>query len=478
MHRRSFLASVFATSGCAVLPDDPNVGRLYSYTSELNPARRRPIVTIPGILGSRLRAGRDGEFVWGGTNRLSVNPTDVNAARQLALPLGNGTEPLVTLKDQVRADGVLRRARAQFLAGTIEQRIYDGLVEILNAGGYEFSRTVEEEEARRGENPGSLEFPYDWRRDLVEAAMALDEFVERKAMQIERVRLERYGDSIPANKMRFDFVAHSMGALVLRYWLMFGGADLPADGSTPKPTWAGANRCACLVFIAPPNLGSVSAFESLVNAKTLGPLQPVYPATLLATHPSTFQLMPRDRHQRVRVGDTSGPYVGSLYDVETWKRNRWGLFDPAEQDFFASLTPEIASEADRSKLATRHMTRVLSRTEQFHRAIDQGGAPRGPDMFLVAGTGLDTPASATFSGTEGLKLATKEEGDGVVLRTSALLDERQGGFTPKSRRRPINYRTTLLLPGEHLDLTHSAVFADNLLYWLLDSPRSRSQAEG
>jgi hypothetical protein len=51
--------------------------------------------------------------------------------------------------------------------------------------------------------------------------------------------------------MRFDFVAHSMGALVLRWWLMHGAPQPDADGTMPPPDWAGARRTACGRIIRP-----------------------------------------------------------------------------------------------------------------------------------------------------------------------------------------------------------------------------------
>ena len=152
------------------MPRLPSEQVLYAYTRDADPATRRPIVTIPGILGSRLRVGRDGEYVWGGPRKLSLGTDTAESLRRLALPLGDGTEPLSALRDEIRPNGVLRRANAEILGTTVEEEIYDGLVTSLNAGGYEFSRTEEEERTRRGQNPGSLEFPYDWRRDIVEAA--------------------------------------------------------------------------------------------------------------------------------------------------------------------------------------------------------------------------------------------------------------------------------------------------------------------
>ncbi|MEO0361284.1 MAG: hypothetical protein AAF322_09250, partial [Pseudomonadota bacterium] len=361
MRRRAVLSGLLATGGCAIAPRLPDVDQLYEYTSEVDPALRRPLITVPGTLGSRLRAGRDGDFVWGGGRRLSVDPRNMDDARRLALPIGKGGEPLSALRDDVRPDGVLRRARAQVLVGTVEQQVYDGLVASLNAGGYEFSATVEEEEARSGQNPGSLEFPYDWRRDIVESARDLDAFIERKAKQVERVRTERYGRSIPADRMRFDFVAHSMGALVVRYWLMYGGADLPEDGSTPELTWAGAKRAACVVFVAPPNFGSATALENLVMGRSFGPLQPFYPPALLGTLPSAYQLMPRDRHRRARLGAWEGEPVSAIYDPDTWERWGWGLLDPGQDATLATLMPDAPDRAARLSRARGHLEKCLAR---------------------------------------------------------------------------------------------------------------------
>ncbi|MEM7422232.1 MAG: hypothetical protein AAF334_00835 [Pseudomonadota bacterium] len=476
--RRAMLASALAMGGCVAVPLVPSQGALQRYSTEFDPATQRPIITIPGTLGSRLRIGRDGPFVWGGPNRLSLDPADRESTQYLALPMGDGTQQLSALRDEIRVDGVLRKANARILGAAVEEAVYDGLVQALNAGGYQFSRTLEEEMARSGENPGSLEFPYDWRRDIVEAARGLDDFVARKAVQVSRVRAEAYGTRTPPEDLRFDFVAHSMGTLVLRYWLQYGAQDLPADGSLPERTWAGAKRAACAIFVAPPNLGAINAVTSLAQGRQLGFLQPTYPPALLGTHHSTYQLMTRDRHNRVVRSD--GESIGSLYDVETWGRQGWGLLDSGQQDVLAWLLPDVAGAQARRTIAERYLDRALRRAEQFHRAMDRPGTPRNVDLFLVVGTGLDTPAQARIDPETGtLVLGDAEEGDGVVLRASALLDERQGGHKPKERRkRPIRYRTTLLLPGEHVDLTHNEVFADNLLYWLNDVPRTRETTAG
>ena len=192
-----------------------------------------------------------------------------------------------------------------------------------------------------------------------------------------------------------------------------------------------------------------------------------------------YQLMPRDRHRRVRLGAPDGPVIGSLYDASVWEENGWGLMDPAQDAVLRVLMPDVRDAADRRRRARAHLVRVLARAEQFHRAIDLRATPTTTDLFLVVGTGLDTPAAAVVDAeTRRVSIPAVEDGDGVVLRASALSDERQGGHVPADFRRPIQYRTVLLLPGKHVALTHNPVFADNLLYWLLDAPRVRVAGTG
>jgi hypothetical protein len=62
-------------------------------------------------------------------------------------------------------------------------------------------------------------------------------------------------------------------------------------------------------------------------------------------------------------------------------------------------------------------------------------------------------------------------GDGSVLRTSAVMDEREGREWQPYVVTPLALRATMFLPEEHLALTHSPVFRDNILYWLLEAPR-------
>ena len=57
-----------------------------------------------------------------------------------------------------------------------------------------------------------------------------------------------------------------------------------------------------------------------------------------------------------------------------------------------------------------------------------------------------------------------------MIRSSALLDEREGGEWGPRVVTPIDFDTVLFLPQDHLGLTSNAVFRDNVLFWLLEAP--------
>lgn len=470
--------TLIAAVSCAAEPRPPNLDSLYADAASFQTVNRHPVISVPGTLGSRLVDRGSGTVVWGGANRLSIDPERPENARLIALPIGAGDETLRALRDDIRPNGVLRVATASILGLPLELDIYRGVIATLIAGGFDFRITREAEINKRDVNLDSFEFPYDWRRDIVEAAHDLDYFVKRKTRQVAATRREVFGAAghgEPDQPVKFDLIAHSMGGLVARYYLMYGNAPLPEDGSLPEVTWTGAKSVGRAVFIAPPNSGSVLSFENLINGKTLGSFQPTYGPALLGTHVSTYQLFPRERHRRVRIKG-SDEYV-SLFDVEMWDRHDWGILNPSEDAMLTTLMPEAPDRAARRARAKRHLEKILARAEQFQRALDRPvTVPPGLGLYLVVGGGFETPASVEYDpGTGRAEITALEEGDGVVLRASSLMDERQDGDYSLALRTPLEYRSVLLLPEEHVDITKSAVFGDNLLFWLLEAPRTGDQ---
>lgn len=485
-----FVAStglIVSLVACAPAAQLPDLKAIYNRTSGLgDPAgERRPLVTIPGTLGSRLVDSETGRVIWGGSGSrgISADPEDPVEYRLISLPIAKGDEPLTQLRDTVRADGVLETARAEVLGVPIDINVYGEALNVLTEGGFRVQRRpagrdardygiqaeVVASQARAAPSPDdfdTFQFDYDWRRDLVESAHRFGQFLEQRRRSVARQR------GVSPEEVKFDLLAHSMGTLVSRYFLMYGGADTGEYGPLPEITWAGAEYFSRVVFVAPPNGGSVIALDNLINGKELGPLQPVYPATMLATHPSPYQLMPRSRHRRVFL---DGEPVEDLYDPDLWVRMGWGLADPGAIDQLRLLMPDEPTDDARRTRAIAHMKRLLLRAQRFHAMLDRWAPPPAwLDLFLVVGGGFETPALANVDSETGTFLISgNEEGDGVVLRTSALLDERLDGDYTTGFRSPLRFKTTLFLPDEHVELTKNRVFADNLLFWLLEAPRPR-----
>ena len=94
------------------------------------------------------------------------------------------------------------------------------------------------------------------------------------------------------------------------------------------------------------------------------------------------------------------------------------------------------------------------------------------DLFLIAGDSIDTIAQLSVSSANGaISVHSRAPGDGTVLRTSALLDERVGDAYRPMVDTPIPFRQVMFLPEEHLALTRSTIFRDNVLFWLLEDKR-------
>ena len=128
-----------------------------------------------------------------------------------------------------------------------------------------------------------FQFDYDWRRDNVENARLLHEFILKKRTYVQAQIKKRFG--IENYNVKFDLVAHSMGALLARYYLRFGAKDLPADDAIPQVTWEGSRFVARAILVAPPNAGSVEALIQLINGRKFAIFLPKYEPAILCTSP-------------------------------------------------------------------------------------------------------------------------------------------------------------------------------------------------
>jgi len=464
-----FLVLSAGIIACAQTQRHPNIARLYNHLAQHEDLNRNPIIVIPGLMGSRLIEAESGKVVWGAFGLGQVNPNTAEGARLIALPIQTDTAAGAAT-NRVLPDGALDRYVVNFIGFPMELHAYSNILSALGAGGYRDQGLSQSGVVDYGDRHFTcFQFDYDWRRDIVESAQALDRFIQEKTEYVKTEIRRRYG--VEKTSIRFDIVAHSMGGLVARYYLRYGGNDLPSDGSLPAPTWEGAQNIGNLIMIGTPNGGSLNSLVHLIGGYRPSILFSRYPPAVLGTFPSLYQMLPRGRHNPLL--DAAGQPIEDLFDPKLWEQQKWGLAKPDEMDVIEHLLPDVDNEAERLQIAMKYQEEALNRADIFTKAMDlPAKPPETVRLMIVAGDAVQTKQTARILNKSGrLEIVENGPGDGTVLRRSALMDERQGDTAFSRLISPISWDQTLFLFSDHLGLTKDPTFTDNILHFLLEYPR-------
>ena len=452
------LASCYATTTAPV-----ELGRIYAVDAPQARQRLPSTLFVPGILGSRITDPETGLAYWGSVLGDAPKPAkDPEDLRKLALDVTRDVA-WVDLHDELVADAVLHVVAAETPFGQLELRGYPGVLEgvaswLTDEAEGRVTR-VAKDDAKSGRT-GLASAPYDWRLDLVASARQLAARVDAAVS----LRQAATGEA------RVDLIGHSMGALVVRWYLMYGTADLRPDGSPPPLTWAGARNARNVVLVAPPNAGSPMVLESLVRGEKVSGMLPRYPAPLVGTFPSMYTMLPRARHATVVWADDETPV--DVLDPTLWEKLGWGMFDPEQDEALAMLLPDAPDREARLQIVRAWMPRVLARARGIQAALDaRGDAPDHLRVHLFAGDSRATPARYEVGRATGeLRPVGVEPGDGRVTRRSALLDERDPNGPGGRLDSPIPWTTVHMGGGEHFSIVRDSAFLDGMLYLLLEDP--------
>ena len=251
-----------------------NLKQLYDQSAQYHEPDRNPIIVIPGILGSKLVDDATGQTVWGAFRKNYADPNTADGAKLVSLSLDPQNDMPAGL---VRADGVLENLELNLAGFPITIQAYAGILSTLGAGGYR-DETLGLNSIDYGTDHSTcFQFDYDWRRDISYNAVRLKQFIDQKRSEVQEQYRVRYG--IENAEVKFDIAAHSMGGLLTRYFLRYGGNILPEDGSQPELTWEGAQDVERAILVAPPNAGSLEAFDQLINGFNTG--RPLLPLSLI-----------------------------------------------------------------------------------------------------------------------------------------------------------------------------------------------------
>lgn len=465
--------AVVMISGCAKTSglDEVKLAEAYEGAAQREDIHRRPVIVIPGILGSKLIDENTGQIVWGAFTRDAAKPSNPESARLFAYPMKEGAR-LSELSDSVRSDGALEQLDISlFPALDFSPKAYFQMFHVLGAGGYRDSdiakaaklKKKKKELTYNKDHYNCFQFDYDWRRSSAENAALLAKFVKKQKAYVEAENYKRYGKK---GDVKFNIVAHSMGGLVARYFLRYGDQGMPASGK-PNLDWSGAKDVEKLIMVGTPNGGSIKAADQLVNGMRIIPYIFEYSPAIIGSIPAVYELLPRARHGILKDGKT-GELLDPL-DSNVWFDRGWGLVDPGQSDVIATLLPDIGSEAERSEVARKHLVKCLSNARRFQQALDRPSSPpEGVELILFCGDTKKTAVEAeAWPGK--VKITGYSSGDQTVARYSAVMDERFSSRSSKALfKSPIRWDHVTFLTGDHLGVTKSRAFADNILFDLLE----------
>lgn len=299
---------------------------------------QRPVLVIPGILGSKL-IDANGEVVWG-------ERTSLGRFGRLDL------DPDESEVGKLKADGLVERIRVLGPFWTVHA--YEDLLAHLRDLGFRHGTTL-------------LPFAYDWRRSNFDTARDLDAWLRAQ----------------PAlHDGRFDIVAHSMGGLIAKLWMLEHG---------------GARHVRKAVYLGTPFLGSMNALATLSDG--WGPFANLVAGGIevvrrtMLSFPAVYELFPR-YPKACRLGDRRRHEFLNIFDPAQWNARGWL---PAEYQNGGSRAAAFRANLTRAERLTGIVSRPVPDIEEVRVAGDH----QDTRLYLYAGRDDPSWRGWTFSSSRG-----------------------------------------------------------------------------
>lgn len=437
------LASLLLLSACVSVSRKPDLSQLYG--NDLDNATPHPVIIIPGLMGSSLETA-DGREVWPGSIS-DLAFSDYEALTDTTLKLRPGR----VIDDVAGID------------------FYGALTETLEqAAGYRRA------EAGQPQNTRNMRryylFAYDWRQSNAVTAVHLHALIE----QIRR----DFADPT----MKVDVIAHSNGGLVARYYLQYGPADSTPPDWQPEAWAGGPERVRRLAMLGTPNLGSVISVLRLYEGYKLG-IRTI-PLEVMVQFATPFETMPIPASRMII--DANGTALDiDIYDLETWRTNRWSVFSEAFKNQVISETPNQAAAEQRISDLQQIFARHLADAGKIQGALSVPFFAEGTEIALFGGDCHPTRFRVLAEFRAGAMHLLADEGDldkpspnvdyrhllyspgdGLVTRASQVA-RAQDIYAMQANEDLFRAQQTVFLCEKHPLLTANPFFQNNLLYFLL-----------
>ncbi|MBR4254094.1 MAG: hypothetical protein IKQ16_03295 [Lentisphaeria bacterium] len=479
------LAAVFMLNACQpdavgsyqspLMPTETIFSQATKRSLAYEGVRRNPVILIHGLLGARLEDPASGNEFWG---TFSPVLPDRDNLKLLSVPMSWG-KPLRELSNNTRASFLLDTVSIRVIGLEFSMYAYEPLVHAIKEAGY--VQEGSEEHMEKGHCPSFFVFYYDWRRSIAENAIELGKFIRAKQAQLQAEYHVRYGAS--PDTIRFDLMGHSLGGLVARYYMRYGELPLPDEGAPdPAITWAGAENVGKLIQIGTPNAGYLDTVTELVNGLRLQPGAPLYPAAVIGTFPSYYEMMPFPQFDAVRKaipGKSEEESIArgeavDLYDLNTWIRYKWGLANPDFDADLQWLLPDVKTAVERRHVALEHLQKCLSSAKRIASMLSTPD-PKDSDVFqmIFIGDSVPTSSLALVDEDGGLRVVRYDSGDGKVSAVSARADlrnpDRPGAWGPRMES-PVRWNSVIHVSGAHMGITQAPDFLHNMRFYLVQFP--------
>jgi pimeloyl-ACP methyl ester carboxylesterase len=237
---------------------------------------KRPLVFVPGILGSKLCNG--GTVLWGDVKSL------FNFAKLEIQQVPSSTVGIATCgpaSGGATNCGLVERINLLGPFWAIHE--YDGLIKTLEKLGY-----------RQGSS--LFVFCYDWRLSNYDTAKALQAFVARTPQ---------------LNNRKIDILAHSMGGYATSIFLR----QLNGKATVEK-----------VIYLGTPFTGSMNALATLSGGwgaaanMLVGGIDAIRKTVL--SLPAFYELFPRYK-ECCRIGSPTAPQSVDIFNFDTWQKYNW-----------------------------------------------------------------------------------------------------------------------------------------------------------